>query len=76
MHTMYNTIAPTMVSLEDMDNFLRTKSAGDRYSKFLALQYANLLAGLSVNKQQQVLSDVVGYAASSTSFSSVFIKYS
>ena len=76
MHTMYNTIAPTMVSLKDMDNFLRTKSAGDRYSKFLALQYANLLAGLSVNKQQQVLSDVVGYAASSTSFSSVFIKYS
>jgi len=65
-----------MISLEDMEKFLRTKSVGDRYSKFLALQYANLLAGLSVKKQQQVLSDVVGYASSSTSFSAVFIKYS
>jgi len=76
MHAMYNAVAPSMISLEDMEKFLRTKSVGDRYSKFLALQYANLLAGLSVKKQQQVLSDVVGYASSSTSFSAVFIKYS
>jgi hypothetical protein len=46
------------------------------YSKYLTLEMYSVFNGLTKKQQEQILNEIVGYAASSTSNSSVFVKIS
>jgi len=78
MTKMYNEIVESrlQISVDDMKAALDKNNLGWRYSKYLSLQYASIIAKLPNTQQQRLLTDIIGYAASSTSFSSVFVKYS
>lgn len=47
-----------------------------RYSKFLTLEFLSEFKKLSADKQSKVIKEIVGYAASATDTSAVFIKIS
>ena len=78
MTKMYNDIVESrlQISVDDMKAALDKNNLGWRFSKYLSLQYASIIAKLPNTQQQRLLTDIIGYAASSTSFSSVFVKYS
>lgn len=74
--TYYNNISATKVKREDIEKMLKDNNESWRYSKYLSLQYCYILNTLPKKKSDELISDIIGYASSSTKYSAVFVKYS
>ena len=71
---MYNYLGDVNMTEEDMALFLADYSNEWLYSKFLGLQFIYTM--LTKRKSDEVMSQVISIASSSTPKSSVFLKYS
>jgi hypothetical protein len=71
-----NTKSLSKVSAEEFTNNFKKAPLGNRTSNYFNVEFLNQFGKLSSNDKDKFISELVGYAKSSSSFSSIFAKVS